>query len=96
MLRDPDAAAHRQGLLLRKEGGSGVALFLRIVPVLVIVREAELRLPFLKLRLLKAEDIRVQSVKITQKGLSEHGAKPIDIPGNQFLHHENSSIYSCS
>ena len=70
-------------LLLCKNSRTGIPLFLRVVPVLVIPRQFQFDLACLKLRLLQAEKIRIKSTKILQEILAHHCSQTIYIPGNQ-------------
>ena len=52
MLFDADTVGNLDRLCFRKQRCSGIAFFLRIVPVLMISRQFKIMLPFLEFRLL--------------------------------------------
>ena len=81
MLRDSKAIAHGKRLLLYKDSRSGIAFFLRVVPVLVVSRKIHLNLSLLELRLLKAERVRILLLqKLIERSLSHTGAQSVYVP----------------
>ena len=77
------AEADGQGLMLCKNGGAGVALFLRVVPVLQIARRFQRELAGLQLCLLYAEKIRVEGLELLRKALLDRGPQAVDVPGDE-------------
>ncbi len=69
-----DAVGNRKRLRLREDGRAGIALFLRIIPVLVIARKIQCDLSFLQLRLLHAEKIGVLGQQKFGKSLAHTGS----------------------
>ena len=92
---DPEAVAHRKRLLLGKDRRPGVALLLRVIPVLVIAGKVNSKLSLLHLGLLEAENVRVLPLyKGIEAFLGDAGPEPVDIPGNQFLFQMITSLRS--
>ena len=57
---DAEVIAHGHGRVSGEYRRAGVALFLGIAPVALVPGQVKTYLPFLKLRLLKADKVRVQ------------------------------------
>ena len=83
-LRYTDAVLYGNRPLFGKNCGAGIALFLGIVPILMVPRQFQIHLPRLEFGLLEAEEIRVRPIKILPKALSQAGPQAVDIPRNQF------------
>ena len=79
-----NAIAHAQRLLPGKDGHTGIALFLRAVPILLIARQVQFNLPRLQLGLVQAESIRVQLCEGVHKALALCRAQAVYIPADQF------------
>ena len=75
-----DAHVHGEGGMPGEDGGTGVALLLGVVPVLLIAGEGKIDLPGLKLGLLQAEEVRIQGGKALFKALFHAGAKAVYVP----------------
>ena len=69
--------------MLCKDRRTGISLFFRVAPVALIAGEGEVDLPGLQLRLLKAEEVRVQREKNVLEALFLHGAQTVYIPGKK-------------
>ena len=77
---NPKSILYVKRRLLRKHGGSGVALLVGIVPEAFIALRGEVDLSGLKFRLLKAEYICVQRGECLGKALGHAGAQTVDVP----------------
>jgi len=75
-----EAVPHLQRLDLGEHGGAGVALALRVAPVLVVLRQVECRLPLLELGLLQGDDVGVDAAHDALEVLLEHGAQAVHVP----------------
>ena len=80
MLLAVNAIGNAEGLSFGEHCGSGIALFLRVVPVLMVARQIKGNLALLQLAFLNAENIRVRFPEKFRKALSHTGAKPVYIP----------------
>ena len=80
MLLHAQAEGHVQRLVLCPHGDAGIALLLRVIPVIVVSGEVQLDLPFLKLCLLDAEGVGVQVVEDIQKVFAGAGPEAVHIP----------------
>ena len=80
MLRQPQAISYIQGFFFGKDRRAGIALLLGAVPILKIAGGVHLRLLFLHLGFLDAEDIGLTFLKIIQKSFSQTGPQAVDIP----------------
>ena len=85
--RDPQTVCHIQRFFFGPHRHTGVTLLLGVVPVVVVSRKFQLDLTFLKLRLLHAEDIRVQVVKHIQEVLPGAGPQTVHIPRDKLSYH---------
>ena len=79
-----DPVGHVQGDMARVDGGAGIALFLRIVPVGVVAKEIQVELSLLQFRFLQAEKIGIQALKYLLKILSHDGSQTVHIPTDEF------------
>ena len=77
-----------------KDGCSGVALLLRVVPILGVARQRKRNLIRLKLGFLQTEKIRLRGVKKFLKAFAKAGPQAVNIPGN--IVHVVSSVVSGS
>lgn len=80
MLLDPDSKGYGEWFLLCKDRRAAVALLLRVIPVLMVARKAEVDLPRLQLALLNTEKVRIQLLKGFHKVLIDAGTKAVDVP----------------
>ena len=94
VLRQAEIILYIERLGLREHGGAGVALFLGAAPVLMVAWQVERDLPGLELRLLQAENVRVQRAERVRKALGHTGAQPVDVPG--YKSHFVSSVFTAT
>ena len=80
MLRQAEIIAYGERRVLCEYCGAGIALALGIAPIALIAGEVKLDLPRLKLRFLKAEEIRVEAPENVLKAFFQHGAQAVDVP----------------
>ena len=80
MLLDSDSIGNAERLFLCKNGRSGISLFLRIIPVLMIAGKLQTDLAFLQLGFLNTEDIGIRFPEKIQKSFIETGPQTVDIP----------------
>ena len=71
---------HLKRLLLREHGRAGVALLLRVAPVLAVLRQVERGLPLLQLRLLQRHDVGVELAHDILEALLLYGAQAVYVP----------------
>ena len=86
MLLHANSVSYRKRLFFCKKRRSGIALFFRVIPVLMIPRKIQVNLTGLQLRLLQTEYIGICLMEEVQKILSHTGTQAVHIPGNQFSH----------
>ena len=86
------AVRHVQGRHPGVDRGARVALLLRVVPERVVAVEGKVQLPGLHLRLLQAEDVRVQGAETVREALSGRRPQSVHVPGDQF--HPSFSLRS--
>ena len=67
-------------LLLGEHRRAGIALFLRAVPVDVILRQIKLDLMRLEFCFLQADDVCVDKIHKIQKALADARAQAVDVP----------------
>ncbi len=73
------------GRVLGENGGAGIALFLRAVPVRRVSRGPELLdVVGAAFGFLQAKHVGFLGVEVIEKILLQHGAQAVDVPGNQF------------
>ena len=88
---DADAIRHAQGLVLREDGRTRVALLLGIVPVALIALKLQVKLSGLHLRLLQAEEVGIQFTEDVTKPLAFTSPQAIHVPTHKF--HTLSSYF---
>ena len=77
----PDVVGHTQGLPPGENGGAGVALLLRRVPVLKVAGGVDVGLTGLHLGLLQAQRVAVRGGEKVEKSLFDAGPQAVDVPG---------------
>lgn len=80
VLLDTNAEVYAEGFYARKNGCATIALFLSIVPVTFVTRKRYVELSGLHLRLLKAENIGIQTGENVAETLSVAGTEAVNIP----------------
>ena len=79
-----ETVPYRQCGRFRPDGRTGVALFVGAVDIFGVACRCKIRLTGLHLRLLNAEEIRIQRVEGILKALFQAGAQAVDIPADEF------------
>ena len=80
MLRKPEVPLHGQGDVLGEYRRAGIALFVRIMPVLIVAGQLQLNLPLLKLGFLDAEKVRILLGKKCLKALFPACPQAVYVP----------------
>ena len=75
-----DAVSHLYGLFLCKNCSAGIALFLCVIPILMISGQIQCDLSLLQFCLLQAENICIRFLKEIQESLLHAGSQPVHIP----------------
>ena len=84
MLLLTEPVGHRQGFVACENSRATIALFLCVIPVLMITRQVEADLTFLQFGLLKTEKVCIHAVEYFHEVFAHDGAKTIYIPANEF------------
>ena len=80
VLLDADVIGDGEGSVLCEYSRAGVAFFFGVAPVALITGKVDVYLAFLKLRLLKAEEVRVQAQEDIVKALFPDCAQSVYVP----------------
>ena len=80
VLLDLNAVRDGNRFFLRKDGSSGIALLLGIIPILMIARKVQIDLSLLQFGFLYTEDVGIFRLKKIQKSLAHACAKTVDVP----------------
>ena len=75
---------YTERLMLRKNGCSGIALLVSIIPVAFITVEMKVKLPSLHLGLLQTKEISVHLSEDVAESFSFTSPEAINVPGNKF------------
>lgn len=84
VLLNAQTVGHRQRLVFGIDSRTGIAFLLGIVPVGCVTRKLKVKLSSLHLRLLKAEEIRVERKERPLKVFPYAGTQTVYIPRNKF------------
>ena len=84
VLIDTDTIGHIERLVAGKDGGTRIAFLIGIVPIRLIALKGQIKLSFLHLRLLEAEEVGIQLTENLTESFTLASAKSIDIPTDKF------------
>ena len=86
VLVNSQTVSYLQGLVLGKDGSTGISFLLGIIPVGSIAFKREVKLSFLHLCLLQAEKISIKLGKYVSETFVAAGTQPVYVPGYKFNH----------